>query len=197
MLQFGIYRNIAEVPFSAVDQQRIALAQNATVSFDYIGYAEGGYSHFFDVGIFDPSTGDPALLIRIDPWENPDLPGAHDLRYLDPVDGLVDTGLDVLAGTWQTISIAADLAEETFDLQIGAGGATDLPMLMCPDDIAGVQLANYSIAMGSGAIDNLGVTLTEPDTGQGSRVPELSSMLLLCFAGIALACAWILRLKTT
>ncbi|MBN2473446.1 MAG: hypothetical protein JXB62_02470 [Pirellulales bacterium] len=194
---FFHYRNIAVAPFSAENRQRLALAGNATIRFDYTGFTSYGYSHYFDVGAYDPVSGDPAFLVRFAPQASPFLPGMHDVHYLDPMAGLVDTGLDVTVNAVQPISILADFTAGTYQLDVAGVSTTALPMFVCPNEIAGVEFANYGVAMGSGAIDNLSITVTEPDgdAGPGTQVPEIATLLLLIVGAGTLACARVLRRK--
>ena len=200
-LRFGRYRNVAVAPFSVEHRQLIAAAQTVSVSFDYAGYSDesGPYSHYFDVAGYDPVSGEAAFFVRFAPQQNLGSDGVHDVFYLDPQSGLVNSGLDFTVypfGEVQPITIVADFAAETYDLGVG-GGSTTLPMFVCPNEIAGVEFANYGIAIGSGAIDNLDVTV--PDASAGleatTRVPEIATILLLLIGALTLACARLLRRK--
>ena len=193
VLWFGPYRNTAVAPFSAVDRQRIALAQNLTVSFDYYGISSGGYSNYFDVGGYDGLSGDPAFLIRIAPQENAAGSGLHNVQYLDPAGGLVDSGVDVATDHTQSVTIAADFASETYELDVEGSSAT-LPMFRCPSDTHDVRFANYGVAMGSGSLDNLSVTVMEPEAGADAQVPELSPIWLLVAGGLFCGCVWIVTM---
>lgn len=188
VLYFGRYRNTALAPFSALDRQRIALERNATIRFDYFGFTgRPRYSQYFDVGAYDPVSGVPAFVIRISPQENPGSGRLHDVHYLDPAGGLVDTDLDVVADSIQPITITADLANETFHLGV-EGGSASLPLFSCPSELAGVEFANYGVAMGSGTIDNLSVTVTQFEEGPG--VPEVATLWMAVAGLLALLGAW-------
>ncbi len=194
VLWFGRNRNMAVAPFSAIDVQRLQTFQNATVSFDYYGFFSGEYGHFFDVGGFDGISDNPAFLIRIDPRKDA---GHHDLYYLDPGGGLVDSGLDVGANAGQTITIALDFAAENYVLDVEGNFTAPLPLLPCPSDMHGVQFSNYGVAMASGSIDNMMVTVEEPE-GLGAWVaenPEPSTIALLAMAALYGAFLWSFRSK--
>jgi len=194
VLRFGRYRNIAVAPFSAIDVQRLQTFQNATVSFDYYGLSTGDFGHFFDVGGFDGISDNPAFLIRIDPRK--DL-GQHDLYYLAPGGGLVDSGLDVGANADQAITVALDFATENYVIDVEGNSTAPLPLLLCPSDMHGVQFSNYGVAMASGSIDNVMVTVAEPE-GLGAWVaenPEPSTIALLAMAALYGAFLWFFREK--
>jgi len=204
-MRFGRYRNVVVAPFSALDRQQIASAQTLTMSFDYTGFAEPAspYTHYFDVAAYDPISGSEAFFVRFSPEENPGSGGLHDVLYLDPAGGLADSGLDVAAGNdgvIQPITIVADFAAETYQLDVGGNSAT-LPMFFCPDEVAGVEFSNYAMAMGTGilanpsVIDNLSVTVPEPEPKREStqRVPEIATVLLLLIGAITLSCFRLLR----
>ena len=194
VLWFGRNRNTAVAPFSAIDIQRLQTAQNATVSFDYYGLSYGAYGHFFDIGGFDGINDNPAFLIRIDPQE--DL-GFHDLYYLDPDNGLVDSGLDVGANAVQTITISIDFATENYLVDVEGSSTAPLPLLLCPSDIHGVQFSNYGVAMASGSIDNVWATVTEPDGAEALALasPEPGTVVLLAMAALYAAFLWFLGPK--
>ncbi len=192
VLFFRDYRNIVLAPFAPEDRERITLSQNFAVSFDYTGFPPAGYGHFFDVSAPASAGSDPAFLIRFASQPNADSPWLHDVQYLDPIDGLIDTGLDVIGGTMQPISITADLAAETFQLDVG-GESTTLPLFACPNEIMGVEFANYNIAMGSGSIDNFGVSVSAAEEAEARNTPEAASAVLLIVGGLVLVCAWMFK----
>lgn len=182
-LLFGVYRNTAVAPFSAAGRQLIRQRRNATVTFDYLGYAGlPGKSHYFDFGGYDPASGDPAFFLRVFPQENVGSAGLHDVLYLDPAGGLVDSGIDVNVNNTdpQSVSIFADFDAATYQLDVGGASAT-LPMFICPDEIVGVEFANYAVAAGSGSIDNLSVSVD--DGADGASVPEMAT-IWMALAGL-------------
>lgn len=192
LLAFGSQRNSAVLLIDKDDQARIAAAQNATLSFDYVGYSTAGFSHYFDIGGYDPITGDPAFFLRFDPQQTAGAEGWHDVFYRDPnVTGLVDTGLDVSDLIGQRISIAADFFGNTYQLDIG-GQTVILPMFAgSVETIADVRFENYGVAMGSGAIDDLTITV---DEAKGpSSVPELATIWMLVSAGLVCVYVWLFR----
>ncbi len=194
VLAFGLHRSTALAPFSAVDRQRVAGAQNVALSFDFFGQTGfGGRLPYFDIGLLDAQSGDPALMIRIKPEPSLTEAGMYDVFFLDPTEGLIDSGLNIEGDIFQSITITADLADEAFVLDIG-GNSQTLPMFFCPEDIVGVEFAVYGMATGSGMIDNLSVT-TDDGKGNESGVPELSTGWLLLVAGFTFASAWLLRKK--
>ena len=191
VLRFGPYRNMAVAPFSPIDVQRLRTLQNATVSFDYYGLSSSEYGHFFDIGGFDGISDNPAFMIRIDPQK---ILGFHDLYYLDPGGGLVDSGLDVAANTIQSISISIDFAADNYQLDVEGNSTALLPLLACPSDIHGIQFSNYGVAMGSGSIDNLSVTLTAPENPEVLN-PEPAAIVLLAIGALCAMFLWFLGSK--
>jgi len=198
-MRFGRYRNVALAPFSTEHQDLIALTKSVTIDFDYTGYRDGPYSQYFDIASYDPASGAPAFVVRFSPKESETSSRLHDVLYLDPVGGLLDSGLDIVASPEivQPITILVDLTAETYDLDV-AGNSTTLPMFVCPNEIAGVEFANYRVASGSGAIDNLAVTVPDPageELEAASHVPEAATILLLLIGAFTLACARLLKRK--
>jgi len=193
-LWLNSYRNEVVAPFSAGDQLLISQEKNLGVSFTYWGAGMNGYSHYFDVSSLDPASGDPAFFIRFSPQENAGFAGLHDVQYLDPVQGLIDSGLDIATETAQSVSITADFNDETYLLDIG-GSSKTLPMFVCPSSVQDVRFANYGVAMGSGSLDDVHVSVGEEVQASASvaPIPEPSSLLLLLAGPLFLVFARSLR----
>ena len=191
LLAFGVYRNSAIVPISTSDQELIKTAHNATMSFDYRGYLADGFSHYFDIGGYDAVTGDSAFFLRFAPQESLDGEGLHDVLYRDPdAPELVDTGLNVSSLIEQRISIEADFLGKTYLLDIGGETAT-FPMFAGLETIGDVRFENYGVAMGSGVIDDLTITV---DDGKGPHsVPELAAIWMLVSGGLVCVYVWLFR----
>ncbi len=191
-LMFGRYRNTAVAPFSAAARQLLRQNGNLSVSFDYLGYrGSDGLAQYFDVAGYDPLSGDPAFFLRFNPQSNPGGKGLHDVLYLDPSGSLLDSNVDigVDGGTVQSVSIFADFAAETFELDIEGNLAT-LPMFIAPDEIVGVEFANYGVAGGSGSLDNLQVTVSD---GEGSPIPEVATIWMTIAGLLSLVGVWAAR----
>jgi len=183
ILWFGTHRNIATAPLLPLGQQQITYYGNLTVQFDYFGFPTGGGNQYFDIGLYDRACDDPAVFLRIDPLETAGVVGGHDVYYRAPGSGLVDTGLDVVDGTPQTIIVSADLSAYTFDLNID-GATTSLPMLTCPSTVHDIEFSNYQM-LGSGYIDNLHATVDVPGAPAAEN-PEPASIVLLAVFGLAM-----------
>ncbi len=193
VLEFGRHRNLAVVPFSAFDRQRMETFGNVSIGFDYFGMSKDGFSNYFDVAGYDPVSGDPAFFFRFDAPEIADSGGLHDVYYLDPIDGLTPAGISVRADATQAVSIALDFTAETYVLDV-EGDAATLPMFVCPSDIADVQFSNYGVEMGSGAIDNVSVGVTQPDGALQAEVPEVGAVWLLAVGALVGAFTWLMAL---
>jgi len=192
LLSLGRYRNTAILPFSAANQTAIQQAGQATLGFQYRGIANAsGYSCFFDVGGY--AGNDPAFFLRIQPEEVPGSGGLHDVFYLQPGGGLADTGLNISTTGSQAVSVAADFVNRAYQVTIEGLSAT-LPMYICPSSISEVRFADYGVAMGSGLVDNVGVTipgLGGDSEGAGAANPEPASLIMLLTGALALAGAWL------
>lgn len=197
-LRFDRYRNQAVVPFSLASQSLISEEKNLSISFDYWGSSTGGYSHYFDISALDPISGDPAFFVRFSPQENVALPGLHDVQYLDPVAGLIDSGLYISADTPQSISITADFITETYLLDI-AGSSATLPMFVCPSEVHDVRFANYGVALGSGVLDNLNMSVNEAAElpSEITPIPEPSSLMFLVTGALLMLFARALRRRAS
>ena len=191
-LLFGRYRNTAVAPFSAAARQLIRQHRNLSVTFDYLGYnGEGNISQYFDIAGYDPAGGDPAFFLRFSPQENPNSSGLHDVLYLDPAGRLLDSNVDIEIGdSPQNISIIADFDSQTYEFDV-AGTSATLPMFFAPDEIVGVEFANYGVAAGSGSIDNLEATVTA--TRASSSIPEVATLWMVLAGLLALAGVWAAR----
>ncbi len=181
-LMFGPDRNTALAPFSAASRQLFATYRNATVSFDYYGMTRESVSQYFDVGGYDPLTGDPAFFVRMSRGPG----GLYDVLYLDPGAGLVDSGIDVVNNRRQSVTIAVDCINQTYQLDVQGNSAT-LPMFTCPDEIVGVEFSNQFLAASSGIVQNLNVTVTVPEVATAWMV--LTGLAVLIGVWTARRCA--------
>ena len=193
-LWFNNYRNEAVAPFSVANQSLISQEKNFNVSFTYWGASTNGYSHYFDISALDPTSGAPAFFIRFSPQQNAGSAGLHDVQYLDPVGGLIDSGLDISTDIPQSVSITVDFISETYLLDI-SGSAVELPMFIGPSTVHGVSFANYGVALGSGSLDDLHVSVGTEDLAPANMTanPEPSSLILLAAGALFLLFARTIR----
>ncbi len=185
-LNFGLSPSSALAPFSASHSQQISDWRYLSIGFDYFGKTPPDATDlsFFDVSLMEGGTGERSLLFRIDAWEYPAGSDIHDIYYIGPAGGLLDSGLDVVADTLQRITVTADLPNETFELDVN-GNSQTLPMFFCPEDIVGVEFATVGVSAGSGVIDNVEITTT--------NIPEPPTIWPFLVAGVIVACGWVLK----
>jgi hypothetical protein len=196
-LQLGPYRSTVVMPFSTDNQAVMAGNANFTLSFQYHGVSSSGFTPFLDISGDDTTTGNPAFLFRI--MSQPTAPGSglHEVYYLNKTSGLTDSGLAVPADSLQVLTIAADFADQTSQLSVGANSAT-LPLYTCPSMIEDARLSSYMIGSGGLSFSNIGqitATTSSPasaDPAAQTQAPEPSELVLL-LAAAATTAWWLWR----
>ena len=212
-LGFGLYGNTAAMPVSPTMQSLVNTNENLNLTLQYKSIAYNGYTPMFDVAAVG-SSGLPAYFFRIMPQANPGS-NLHEIYYLDPTSGLLDSGLSVAAGGTQTLTIAADFANGTSTLTVSGSSAT-LPLFLCPSAIGEVQMSSQMIGsglpsqtLGNGYpvdIDNVDLSTQSADPGvlppggapqsepsSFGGVPEPAVLALLAAFGLAIASLWVFR----
>lgn len=203
VLQLGQYYNIATAPFSAAGETTIAGNQNMALNFMFCGAPDtNGYTPMFTAEA-DGSGGQPALLIRVMPQPNAGTGSGnfHEVYYLSPSGGLLDSGLSMPGGSWQNFSISANLAAHDFSLSIGSSSTT-LPMYAVPSTIYDAQFSSYVLAsglppigksftLGSGLLDNVSVT-SQSAPSFVTNIPEPATFWLMVSGGLLYALAWVI-----
>ena len=201
VLQFGRYYNTAQAPLAAAAQTLTGLNGNATLSFSYHGLAgTGGYVSSFDADVYGPG-GTIASGIRITAQPISPASKLHEIYYLSPAGGMVDSGMSVPSDSWQALSLKVDLSGHSALLTVGSNSET-VPLYTCPSMICSAQFGSYAMGsgmgalLGSGMIDNVAITTnangssSEP-LGDASAAPEPTTLSLMIVAGLvgAAACA--------
>lgn len=185
VLQFGSYRNTARLSFSSENQDLVRTNKNLTLKFQYYGYSLGGYVSTFDVSALDNNSGVPAFLVRIMPQPSLGSNVLHDVYYLDPGGGLLDSGLNIASDSYQNMTIISDFVSRTCQLDIDGNVAT-LPLFVCPSMIGGAQFSSY--LLGTGAAININ------DVTATTHAPEPTTICLV-FAGLLCFLAYARKLR--
>jgi hypothetical protein len=187
-LGFGLYQNTAAMPISPAMQALINTNENLKLTFQYDSIAYNGYTPLFDIEAVG-NNGLPAYLFRIMPQS---LPGTnqHEIYYLNPTAGLLDTGLSVASGGTQTLTISVGFLAQSSTLTVGSSSMT-LPLFSCPSEIVEAQMSSTmmgsglpSLTLGSGyPVDVNNVTLS-------THAPEPAVLTLLAVGAVALVLRW-------
>ena len=106
------------MPVSATMQSLVNTNENLNLTLQYKSIAYNGYTPMFDIAAVG-NSGLPAYFFRIMPQANPGS-NLHEIYYLDPTSGLLDSGLSVASGGVETLTIAADFANGTSTLTVGS-----------------------------------------------------------------------------
>ncbi len=194
VLEFGLDYDTAQAPVSSASQAVIGSNENALLSFTYHGLAgSGGYVSTFDAAMYGPN-GSPVSMIRIMSQPISPTSSLHEIYYLSPTSGLVDSGLSVSSTNWQTLSLAVDLVHQTAQLKVGSTVDT-LPLFTCPSTIGSAQFGSYAMGsgvLGSGMIDNVTISSSSATSANG-KVPEPMSLVVLTGGIVMGALAWAFR----